>query len=61
MSNRLKQESSPYLLQHSEHPVVWYPWCEEAFEKARIHDKPVFFKHWVQYLPLVPCHGTRKL
>ena len=31
MSNHLKGQFSPYLLQHSENPVHWYPWCEEAF------------------------------
>ena len=34
MSNHLKKQSSPYLLQHAGNPVDWYPWCEEAFEKA---------------------------
>ena len=34
MANRLKQEKSPYLMQHGENPVDWYPWCEEAFQKA---------------------------
>ncbi len=52
MGNRLKEESSPYLLQHAENPVDWYPWCEEAFEKAGREDKPVFLSigystcHW---------------
>lgn len=52
MSNRLKYESSPYLLQHAENPVDWYPWGEEAFEKAKREDKPVFLSigystcHW---------------
>ena len=52
MSNRLKNQSSPYLLQHSENPVDWHPWCEEAFELARREDKPVFLSigystcHW---------------
>ena len=52
MSNRLKSESSPYLLQHSENPVEWYSWCEEAFEKAKQEDKPIFLSigystcHW---------------
>lgn len=52
MSNRLKNQSSPYLLQHAGNPVEWYPWCEEAFEKARQEDKPVFLSigystcHW---------------
>lgn len=52
MSNHLKNETSPYLLQHAENPVDWYPWCIEAFEKARREDKPVFLSigystcHW---------------
>ena len=50
--NRLKDEKSPYLLQHAENPVDWYPWGEEAFEKARREDKPVLLSigystcHW---------------
>ena len=52
MSNRLIHEKSPYLRQHAENPVDWYPWGEEAFEKARREDKPVFLSigystcHW---------------
>lgn len=52
MSNHLKQESSPYLLQHAENPVDWYPWCEEAFARAKSEDKPIFLSigystcHW---------------
>lgn len=52
MGNRLKNETSPYLLQHAENPVHWYPWCEEAFAKAEKEDKPVFLSigystcHW---------------
>lgn len=52
MSNRLKNEASPYLRQHGDNPVDWYPWGEEAFEKARREDKPVFLSigystcHW---------------
>ena len=42
MSNRLAKESSPYLRQHGENPVDWYPWCEEAFQRAKREDKPVF-------------------
>ena len=42
MSNHLKNQSSPYLLQHAENPVNWYPWSEEAFEKAKREDKPIF-------------------
>lgn len=50
--NHLKNQTSPYLLQHADNPVDWYPWCEEAFEKARKEDKPVFLSigystcHW---------------
>ena len=39
--NRLVQEKSPYLLQHAYNPVDWYPWGEEAFEKAKREDKIV--------------------
>ena len=52
MSNRLKTESSPYLLQHAENPVNWYPWCEDAFTRAQEEDKPIFLSigystcHW---------------
>lgn len=52
MSNRLKYEQSPYLLQHKGNPVDWYPWCDEAFQKAVREDKPVFLSigystcHW---------------
>lgn len=52
MSNHLKNTLSPYLLQHAENPVNWYPWCEEAFNKAKSEDKPIFLSigystcHW---------------
>jgi len=52
MSNHLQAEASPYLRQHAGNPVDWYPWGEEAFEKARREDKPVFLSigystcHW---------------
>ncbi len=52
MPNRLQYETSPYLLQHAQNPVDWYPWSEEAFCKAREEDKPVFLSigystcHW---------------
>jgi len=51
-SNRLKNEKSPYLLQHADNPVDWYPWGEEAFEKARKENKPILLSigystcHW---------------
>ncbi len=41
--NRLINEKSPHLLQHAYNPVQWYPWDGEAFEKARLEDKPVFY------------------
>ncbi|WVZ67499.1 hypothetical protein U9M48_016566 [Paspalum notatum var. saurae] len=40
--NRLAAEHSPYLLQHAHNPVDWYPWGDEAFEKARTKDVPIF-------------------
>ena len=52
MPNRLANETSPYLLQHKDNPVDWYPWGEEAFERARAEDKPIFLSigysacHW---------------
>lgn len=42
MPNRLLQEKSPYLLQHSHNPVDWYPWSSEAFARAATEDKPIF-------------------
>ncbi len=50
--NHLKNEKSPYLLQHRENPVDWFPWGNEAFEKAKKEEKPVFLSigystcHW---------------
>jgi len=50
--NRLVFTSSPYLLQHARNPVDWYPWCDEAFERARAEDKAIFLSigystcHW---------------
>ncbi|MFB4163222.1 thioredoxin domain-containing protein [Alteribacillus sp. JSM 102045] len=52
MANRLQYEKSPYLLQHKDNPVDWYPWSEEAFEKAKRENKPVMVSigystcHW---------------
>ena len=40
--NRLIHEKSPYLLQHAYNPVNWFPWSQEAFEKAAQEDKPIF-------------------
>ena len=41
-ANRLANEKSPYLLQHAHNPVDWFPWGEEAFDKAKKDDKPIF-------------------
>ena len=51
MSNRLAKETSPYLRQHAENPVDWYPWGEEAFQRARDEDKPVHLS-----LGYAACH-----
>jgi uncharacterized protein YyaL (SSP411 family) len=52
--NRLIHEKSPYLLQHAQNPVDWYPWGEEAFERARREDKPIFLS--VGYSTCYWCH-----
>ena len=52
--NHLKYEKSPYLLQHANNPVDWYPWGEEAFEKAKKEDKPVFLS--IGYATCHWCH-----
>ncbi len=54
MENRLAQEKSPYLLQHKDNPVDWYPWGEEAFEKARRENKPIFLS--IGYSTCYWCH-----
>ena len=53
-TNRLVHETSPYLLQHAHNPVAWFPWGEEAFEKARDEDKPIFLS--VGYAACHWCH-----
>ncbi|HEY7818278.1 MAG TPA: thioredoxin domain-containing protein, partial [Vicinamibacteria bacterium] len=52
--NRLAGETSPYLLQHARNPVDWYPWGEEALEKARREDKPILLS--VGYSACHWCH-----
>lgn len=54
MPNRLANENSPYLLQHADNPVDWYPWGEEALEKARQEDKPIFLS--IGYAACHWCH-----
>merc|ERR1712000_743403 len=51
-TNRLIDETSPYLLQHAHNPVDWYPWGEEALQRSRSEDKPILLSigysacHW---------------
>jgi hypothetical protein len=52
--NRLARETSPYLLQHAHNPVDWYPWGDEALERARKEDKPIFLS--VGYSACHWCH-----
>ncbi|EFV69829.1 hypothetical protein CHCC14600_3204 [Bacillus licheniformis] len=62
-TNRLINEKSPYLLQHAHNPVDWYPWGEEAFEKAKRENKPVLVSigystcHW----SMVVFHNKKNL
>src|SRR5215211_4359611 len=54
MPNQLSHESSPYLLQHANNPVDWYPWGEEALAKARAESKPIFLS--IGYAACHWCH-----
>jgi uncharacterized protein YyaL (SSP411 family) len=54
MPNRLAQETSPYLLQHAQNPVDWYPWGKEALDRARQEDKPIFLS--IGYAACHWCH-----
>ncbi|HET9676688.1 MAG TPA: thioredoxin domain-containing protein, partial [Solirubrobacterales bacterium] len=54
MPNRLAQETSPYLLQHKDNPVDWYPWGPEALERAREEDRPILLS--VGYSACHWCH-----
>ena len=54
MTNRLADETSPYLHQHRDNPVDWYPWGDEAFERARAEGKPIFLS--VGYSSCHWCH-----
>jgi uncharacterized protein len=56
--NRLINEKSPYLIQHAQNPVDWYPWCDEAFEKAQANHKPIFLS--VGYSACHWCHVMEK-
>ncbi|MFZ3385263.1 MAG: thioredoxin domain-containing protein [Candidatus Methanoperedens sp.] len=57
-TNRLIYEKSPYLLQHAYNPINWYPWGEEAFEKAKNENKPVFLS--IGYSTCHWCHVMEK-
>src|SRR5512142_3039073 len=54
MTNRLASETSPYLQQHAENPVDWYPWGDDAFARARAEDKPILLS--VGYSACHWCH-----
>src|SRR6188472_1220792 len=53
-TNRLAHEKSPYLLQHADNPVDWYPWGEQAFARARDEDRPILLS--VGYAACHWCH-----
>ncbi len=57
-TNLLIGEKSPYLLQHAHNPVSWYPWSEQAFEKARQENKPIFLS--IGYATCHWCHVMEK-
>ncbi|MDF2866469.1 MAG: hypothetical protein K0R72_1287 [Clostridia bacterium] len=57
-TNKLINEKSPYLLQHAHNPVNWYPWCNEAFSKAKSENKPIFLS--IGYSTCHWCHVMEK-
>lgn len=57
-TNRLIHEKSPYLLQHAHNPVDWYPWGQEAFDKAKRENKPIFLS--IGYSTCHWCHVMEK-
>ncbi len=57
-SNKLINEKSPYLLQHAYNPVNWFAWTDEAFEKAKAEDKPIFLS--IGYSTCHWCHVMEK-
>src|SRR5487761_1101852 len=56
--NRLIMQKSPYLLEHAYNPVDWYPWGDEAFQKAKKENKPIFLS--IGYSTCHWCHVFRK-
>jgi uncharacterized protein YyaL (SSP411 family) len=65
MANKLADETSPYLRQHADNPVDWFPWGEEAFAEARRRDVPVFLSvgysacHWCHVMAPVLIRTSR--
>src|SRR5437764_9577895 len=63
--NRLRNSTSPYLLQHADNPVDWWPWCDEAFEEAARRDVPVLLSvgyaacHWCHVMAHESFEDTR--
>jgi len=58
MANQLSNENSPYLIQHANNPVNWYPWGEEALSKAKTENKPIFLS--IGYSACHWCHRMRE-
>ncbi len=58
MPNKLISEKSPYLLQHAQNPVDWYPWGADAFNRARNENKPIFLS--IGYSTCHWCHVMEK-
>lgn len=58
MANRLKEQASPYLRMHQDNPVDWYPWCQEAFQRAKAEGKLVFLS--IGYSACHWCHVIAK-
>ena len=54
MPNRLQDENSPYLIQHADNPVDWFPWGKDALKKARTAEKPIFLS--IGYAACHWCH-----
>ena len=55
--NRLAETSSPYLLQHANNPVDWYPWGADALQRAKEEDKPIFLS--IGYSACHWCHACK--
>jgi len=59
LRNHLDEQTSPYLLQHADHPVDWYPWGDAAWKPAKHDNKPSLLSRGIRPA-LVSCHGTPK-